>query len=146
MNSSPLSLPILGWREYADLPDWGVHHLRCKIDTGARTSALHVEHLVREADGSLTFDLILRESPHRRAVRVHAPEVRVSKVKPKPGLLEERPVVRTRLRIGDQEWPAEFSLVERQGMLCRALLGRRAFEGRFLVDASARYLHRRVGP
>lgn len=142
MRPSPPSLPILGWREYVDLPEWGVAGLRCKIDTGARTSALHVENLVRELDGSLGFDLILREHPERRAVRVRAPQVRVSKVKPKPGLLEERPVVRTQLRIGDQEWTTEFSLVERRGMLCRALLGRRAFEGRFLVDAAARYLHK----
>lgn len=130
--------PVLGWRERIDIPDWGVRGVRAKIDTGARTSAIHVSGLEPVADDRVRFDVVVRERP-RRVVSVEAEVVRWSSVRPSSGKARSRPVVRTRLRIGGIEREAEVGLVSRKGMLCRMLVGRRALDG-LLVDPAQRYL------
>ena len=130
--------PIVGWRERIDIPDWGVRRVRAKIDTGARTSAIHVDHIEPISDERVRFEVVLRESP-RRTVMVEADVVRSSSVRPSSGRAQQRPVVLVRLRIGEVEREAEVSLVSRKGMLCRMLVGRRALEG-LLVDPTRRYL------
>lgn len=130
---------MVGWRERIDLPEWGIRGLRVKIDTGARTSAIHVSHVEELPDGRLRFDVVKRTNPAVRHVTVEADHVRVSAVKPSSGELQERPVVRALMRLGPIEREIEVSLVDREGMLCRMLLGRTALEG-ILVDATRRYV------
>jgi len=130
--------PILGWRERIDIPGWGVRGVRAKIDTGARTSAIHVDGIEAIADDRVRFEVVVRERP-RRVVSVEAEVVRWSSVRPSSGRAQQRPVVRARLHIGAVEREAEVSLVSRKGMLCRMLVGRRALKG-LLVDPAARYL------
>jgi len=125
---------VVGWREFIDLPEWGIRSVRAKIDTGARTSAIHVAHLEDLGDGRVRFEVVARERPERRTHWVEAEVVRESVVKPSSGERQARPVVRTRIRIGDREHDAELSLVCREGMLCRMLVGRTALEGTFIVD------------
>src|SRR5690606_18237233 len=129
---------VLGWRERIDIPDWGVRGVRAKIDTGARTSAIHVSGLKPMADDRVRFDVVVRERP-RRVVSVEAEVVRWSNVRPSSGRAQSRPVVRTRLCIGGIEREADGGLVSRRGMLCRMLVGRRALDG-LLVDPAQRYL------
>ena len=130
----------LGWREYVGLPAWGVRRVRAKIDTGARTSAIHVAQIQEMQDGHIRFEVVVRERPERETVWVDAePVVRESSVKPSSGDLQQRPVVRTTMRIGDVEQEVELSLVCRAGMLCRMLVGRTALDGHFVVDPSLRY-------
>jgi hypothetical protein len=130
--------PVLGWRERIDIPDWQVGGVRAKIDTGARTSAIHVDGVEQIADDRVRFEVVVRERP-RRTVTVEADVVRWSSVRPSSGRSQQRPVVRARLRIGPVEREAEVSLVSRKGMLCRMLVGRRALDG-LLVDPNRRYL------
>lgn len=130
--------PIVGWRERIDIPDWGVRRVRAKIDTGARTSAIHVDHIEEISAERVRFEVVLRESP-RRTTMVEADVVRSSSVRPSSGRAQQRPVVLVKLRIGEVEREAEVSLVSRKGMLCRMLVGRRALEG-LLVDPTRRYL------
>lgn len=130
---------VVGWREIAALPDWRIPSILAKIDTGARTSALHVEHLVELDDGRLRFDVVIHEQPGRKVKTVEAQAVRWSKVRPSSGERQVRPVIRTRLRLGDWEREVEVSLVQRRGMLCRMLIGRTAMHG-LVVDPKRRYL------
>lgn len=130
--------PILGWRERVDIPEWGVRGVRAKIDTGARTSAIHVDHIEPLGEDRVRFEVVVRESP-RRTVLVEADVVRWSSVRPSSGRAQQRPVVRTQLHIGAEQREAEVSLVSRKGMLCRMLVGRRALDG-LLVDPHRRYL------
>jgi hypothetical protein len=132
---------IVGWREVVALPDWGIRAVRAKIDTGARTSAIHVDSLAELPDGRVRFDVVVREKPTLQTVRVEADLVRRAVVKPSHGKRQERLVCRTVMRIGPLEHEVELSLVSRKGMLCRMLVGRRALPGHVLVDPGRKYLH-----
>ena len=134
------SRPVIGWREYVALPDWGIERVRVKTDTGARTSAIHVANYVDQEDGTARFDVVISERPKRRTIHVRASLVREAVVKPSSGKRQRRPVVRTTLQLGGVSKQIEITLVCRKGMLCRMLLGRTALEDDFLVDASKKYL------
>lgn len=130
----------IGWREFVALPDWGIRSVRAKIDTGARTSAIHTGAIETLDDGRIRFEVIVRERPVRKTVWVTAEPVRESVVKPSTGEKQQRIVCRTRMRLGPVEREIELSLVPRDGMLCRMLLGRKGLDGRFIVDPSRKYL------
>jgi hypothetical protein len=131
---------IIGWTEYIDFPDWGISGLKAKVDTGARTSALHVEDLVRHEDGWVTFDVVLHRHRQERRRHVRTRAVKVARVRSSTGHYTERAFVHTRIRIGMIEKEIEFSLVSRHTMLFRMLLGRTALEHDFWVDVSRRNL------
>lgn len=133
-------LPIVGWRERVDLPDWGLKRVRAKIDTGARTSAIDVANIEELSDGRIRFEVVSRVRPVRRTRWVEAEAVRVSTVKPSHGETQQRYVCRTMLRVGPVEREIEISLVCRSGMLCRMLLGRTALNDAVLIDPSSKYL------
>lgn len=139
MDPQPSAPLILGWRERVDLPLWNIHGVRAKIDTGARTSAIHVADFQHLPGGRIRFEVVLRERPQRRTRWIEADIVRESVVKPSSGQIQTRPVVRTTLGIGPLSIEAELGLVCRQGMLCRMLVGRRAIAGLALVDPGCTY-------
>lgn len=141
MAESHDNLTTLGWREQVALPDWGIRRIRAKIDTGARTSAVHVGDIQQLENGHVCFEVVIREKPKRRTVWIDAePIVRDATVKPSSGHRQQRPVVKTRIVLGGIEREIELSLVCRKGMLCRMLIGRTALEGVFVVDPSKKYL------
>lgn len=141
MAGHPDDKITIGWREQIALPDWGIKRVRAKIDTGARTSAIHVAQIEEQDNGHIRFEVVVRERPSRKTVWIDAERVvRESSVKPSSGDLQQRPVVKTRIILGGVERKIELSLVCRQGMLCRMLIGRTALEGAFLVDSSGKYL------
>ena len=131
---------VIGWREHVSFPDWGVGPVRAKIDTGARTSAIHVADIEDLGDGRIRFEVVTRERPKRRTVWVEAEPVRTATVKPSTGDKQSRPVVSTRFRLGGVEQTIELGLVCRKGMLCRMLVGRTALADRFVVDPQRKNL------
>lgn len=136
----PASKIIVGWRESIGLPDWGIPSLRAKIDTGAKTSALDVDQIETLADGQVRFDVVLSNKHRRRKKWITAPVVRTTVVRSSNGGREIRFVVSTTLRLGGLDRLAEFTLVRREGMLCRMLIGRAALAPHYLVDVSQTYL------
>ncbi|MFG0312574.1 MAG: ATP-dependent zinc protease, partial [Phycisphaerales bacterium] len=114
-----------------------------KIDTGAQTSAIHVEHL-EVLDGSrVRFDVVVARATKKRPERTVSVEtdlVRTARVRPSTGKLQRRPVVEALVQIGPVARRVELSLVSREHMLCRMLLGRTALAGSVLVDVSQTYL------
>lgn len=129
-------LPILGWREYLDLPEWGVSGILAKIDTGARTSALHVADLVEQEDGRIAFDVVIRRRNPEKSFRVVTDYVRTTRVRSSTGHSQKRYVIETDIRIGDHVKRIEIGLTSRHNMICRMLVGRTALEHNFLVDSS----------
>jgi hypothetical protein len=138
-RSAPEPL-IIGVTEYVDIPEWRILSLRAKIDTGARSSALHVENIRELASGRVRFDVRLSRSQSERRVTVEAPVVRRGRVRPSSGELEARIFVAVKVRIGPVEREIELSLVDRGRMIFRMLIGRRALAHAFLVDPSRRYV------
>jgi hypothetical protein len=131
---------VIGCAEYVDIPQWNVRHVRAKVDTGARTSALHVEH-VREIEGGyVRFDVRLHRNRADRRVTVEAPISRRGRVRTSSGLTQVRIFVRCAIRIGPVEREIEVSLVNRASMIFRMLLGRSALSHGILVDPGRAYL------
>ena len=142
---------VLGWKEYLDLPDLGIFRLKAKVDTGARTSTLHVDSIeVLEAspDGSELVEIALR--PYRRRpdlrVRTQVRVLRRMRVVDSGGHPEVRPVIETEMVLGPVRKKILVTLTDRSGMLFRMILGRKALEGDFRVDVAQKYRFRKRAP
>jgi hypothetical protein len=147
----PPEIRTAGWKEYLDLPELGVFRLKAKVDTGARTSTLHVDTLnVLEVlpDGTEMVELVI--SPDRRRpevqVRARARVLKRMRVVDSGGHPEVRPVVETELVLGPVRKRILLTLTDRSGLLFRMILGRKALEGDFRVDVARKYLFRRFHP
>lgn len=136
----------IGWKEYVQLPDWGVPRVKAKVDTGARTSALDVVRYELHADPSGVLVAELGLSLHRRrpdeVLTVRVPVLRLVKVRNSGGACEERPLIETTLRLGPVTKRILLTVTRRASMRFRMLLGRKALEGDFIVDVSRKYLLR----
>lgn len=134
-------LPLLGWREWLALPALGIEAIRAKIDSGARSSALHVdsiEEFRRDASEWVAFSLDPGSSG--RPVSCEAPVIGRRPVTDSGGHTSERPFIRTDLLVAGQRLAIEINLTSRRNMLFPMLLGRTAMAGRFLVDPAASFL------
>jgi len=144
---TPTPAPTLapaGWREWVALPDLSPVPIKAKLDTGARTSALHAHDMVvsEGADPArVAFELhpIQRSSRHR--TRVDLPVESFRRIRSSTGHTERRPVVTTPIRIGDHAYEIELTLTARDEMGFRLLLGRSALRRRFVVDAGRSFLN-----
>lgn len=136
------SIITLGWREYVALPDLGLPAIRAKLDTGARTSALHAFRLERfRRKGAPWVRFWIHPLRKHREIE-HQTEAEVVDrrvVSDSGGHRQRRLVVVTRVGLGSDTWPVEVTLTNRDRMLFPMLLGRTAMEGRIMVDPSASY-------
>ena len=134
---------LIGWREWAGLPDFDVKHINAKIDTGAKTSAIHAFRIrVTVIKGVDHVEVYLHPVQRRKKPEVFcsAPVAGRRIVRSSNGQEEERYVIETRLRLGRRVWKIELTLTNRDAMGFRLLLGRDALGRRFLIDAGASYL------
>jgi hypothetical protein len=124
----------IGEIELVSIADFGIERLPVRVDTGARTSALHVEHLRELGNGRVSFELGSELAP------IEAVISRRGRVRSTSGELQTRLFVTTRVRLGDVEDRVELGLVDRGHMHYRMLLGRSALAGRFVVDVARRFV------
>ncbi len=143
MPGRTLSLPTLGWREWVALPDLGIPRLKCKVDTGARSSALHAFYLEPFAS----------RGKHRIRFGIHPLQMRTDReyictadvldqriVADSGGHRERRYVIETTVVLGEESWPIEITLTDRDTMRFRMLLGRTAIDKKFVVNPASSYL------
>lgn len=134
---------VLGWREWIALPELGIPAIRAKIDSGARTSALHVEAIEefqRQGAEWVRFKLDPVTRSRQRAHWLEAPLLERREVTDSGGGISLRPFIRTAVQIADQRYPIEINLTNRRGMLFPMLLGRTAMRGRWLIDVQQSYV------
>lgn len=138
----PVREPVpIGWKETIDLPDWGIHNLVAKADTGAKSSAIDVRDITMLDDGRVRFVIAADRKDESLTRTIEAEVVAEQKVRSSNGAVQRRIKVQTTLKIGRRKKRVMFSLVNRHRMICRAILGREALAGDFIVDSEAKYLH-----
>jgi hypothetical protein len=134
---------IIGWREWAGLPDLGLFAIKAKVDTGAKTSSLHAFDIrLEKKEGKKTyvhFKVHPLQSDLTLVVTCKAPLVDKRIVSDSGGHKEERYVIRTWLQLGTLKKRVELTLSNRETMKYRMLIGRSALK-QFYIDPSQSYL------
>jgi len=134
---------LIGNLETCHLPDLGIRDLPVRIDTGAKTSSLHVDNMERTKKNGkphISFDLHPDIYNLEQVCRCTAPIVDTRKIKSSNGEVEQRYVIQTSFQLGELIWPIEISLSNRQDMSYLMLLGRQGMGDKVLVDPSQSFL------
>lgn len=134
---------ILGSEEWCSFPELGIPTIKARVDSGAKTSALHAINIApfkKEGQNWVKFDINPIQNNVKTVIHCEAPLVDKRIVKSSSGFREERYVIQTNLEIGNSNWIIEMTLTNRDSMGFRMLLGREAMSGRVLVDPEQQYL------
>ena len=134
---------LIGWREWVGLPELGIKFLKCKIDTGARSSALHafyIEPFEENGIQRVRFGIHPRQRNIDKVVECVSDIIDERIVTDSGGHQEKRIVIQTTVVMVSHIFPVEMTLTNRDTMRFRMLLGRTAMAGRFMVDPASSYL------
>lgn len=137
------SKTVLGWREWVSLPELGIDKIKAKVDTGARTSALHAFDVkLKEENGKRTvsFKMHPLQKNTDYVVECQAEVIDERDVTDSGGHREKRLVIKTTVNIGELCLPVEVTLTDRDTMKFRMLLGRTALKPGFIVDPARSFL------
>ncbi|WAK00985.1 ATP-dependent zinc protease family protein [Methylobacter sp. YRD-M1] len=143
MTDLSTQLPMLGWREWVALPELNIGQIKAKIDTGARSSALHAFTIDPYRKGGQRWVMFAIHPSQLRTdvmVECHAPVIDRRLVSDSGGHKQLRYVIETELVLGRSLIRAEMTLTNRDSMRFRMLLGRTAMNRRFVIDPSSSYL------
>ncbi|MBT4739947.1 MAG: ATP-dependent zinc protease [Rhodospirillaceae bacterium] len=136
-------LPAIGWREWVALPDLDIDKIKVKVDTGARTSALHAYRIKKFTKDDATYVRFFvhpHQGKKKPEIECTALVVDERPVTNSGGKTTQRYVIRTTIVAGEERWPIELTLTNRDEMGFRMLLGRQAVRRRFVVDPGRSYI------
>tara|TARA_R110002111_G_scaffold36498_1_gene70851 strand:+ start:979 stop:1422 length:444 start_codon:yes stop_codon:yes gene_type:complete len=134
---------IIGSLEDFDLPELGIMGIQVRIDTGAKTSSLHVDNLTRFTKAGkpwVQYDIHPNIHNVDEIIHCESPIKDIRRVKSSNGTSEERYVIKTMVKVGDASWPIEITLTNREDMSNLMLFGREGMGDRVLIDPSATFL------
>jgi hypothetical protein len=149
MTNTSSSLPILGWREWVGLPELNIAEIKAKVDTGARSSALHAFAIDPYRKGGqrwVMFAIHPLQSHTDLIIECHTPIKDRRLVSDSGGHKQRRYVIETQIILGQSVITAEMTLTNRDSMLFRMLLGRTTMNSRFVIDPNASYLQGKPHP
>jgi len=133
----------VGNLETCSLPELGIKDLQVRVDTGAKTSSLHVDNLEKIQKGGkpwVKFDLHPDIYHVERVIKCEAALTDLRSIKSSNGVSETRYVISTLFQLGSNSWPIEITLTDRSDMSYLMLLGREGMKDRILVDPSSTFL------
>lgn len=131
---------LIGWREVVALPDFDLYEIKAKIDTGAKTSALHaqnIQYFVEKGKTYVQFDFF-DEKENKVSVKSKLLEER--KIKSSNGHITIRPVVETKIKMGPVQFKIELTLINRDLMDFKMLIGREALKNFFIINPARSFL------
>lgn len=134
---------IIGSLEVCDLPEIGITNLQIRVDTGAKTSSLHVDNLtefLREGKPWVKFDIHPDAHNVDRIIACESPVYDSRTIKSSNGESQERYVIKTLFGLGGKTWPIQITLTDRSDMSYLMLFGRQGMGSRVLVDPSKTFL------
>lgn len=135
---------ILGWREWVGLPEFNIARIKAKIDTGARSSALHaftIDPYLKGCEPWVMFAIHPDQRNTELIVECHARVKDRRLVTDSGGHKQRRYVIESYLIVGSAQFSAEITLTNRDNMRFRMLIGRTMLNGHFMVNPMASYLH-----
>ena len=138
---------ILGRKEWVSLPDLGLPAIKAKVDTGARTSALHARRIEPFGSGTaMKVRFLVHPIPLRPYIEIacEAGVKDLREVTNSSGDKEQRYIIETPIRIDGREWRIELGLTNREAMTYRMLLGRQAIPADVLVNPADAFLRPRL--
>lgn len=138
-------LPI-GWKEWCALPELNIREIKAKIDTGAKTSALHAEIIsINEYEGEkfIRFKVFTHQNDRMLSKICKARLIAQRNVMSSNGIKEHRYVILTKLTIGKITFDTEITLSDRSPLRFRMLLGRLALRKHFLIDPGKSHMQGR---
>ncbi len=136
-------LTVIGWREMLALPELNVDHIKVKIDTGARTSALHAfncQELKRDDKTMIRFEIHPLQRDNKQTIVAEAELLEYRRITNSGGHAQIRPVILTTAKLGEHQWQIELTLTNRDVMGFRMLLGRQAMKNRFAINPGKSFL------
>ncbi len=134
---------VIGWREWVSMPDLAIPYIKAKVDTGAKTSALHafyVSPFDKHGEPWVRFGVHPLQASRDYIVECEAKVKDVRRVTDSGGHAEMRHVIETTLLVQGEPRTIEVTLTDRESMMFRMLLGRSALKKRFLVDSGKSFL------
>lgn len=125
----------VGWSEWCCLPGLDIPYIKAKVDTGAKTSALHAFDIEADSDDKIVkFNVHPVQGDSKIRIPCEAEIIDIRSVMSSNGHIERRYVIKTPLRLGEKKWKIEITLSNRDPLQYRMLLGREALQKRVLVD------------
>ncbi len=140
---------FIGWNEWCSLPELGINKIKAKIDTGAKTSAIHAYAIKAYHSKNKKFVKFSVHPFQKRtdiSINCHAEVLDERHIMSSNGHIENRYVITTPIRLGNQEWPIELTLSDRDPLRFRMLLGREALKGRVVIDPNRKLLQKLLKP
>lgn len=130
---------LIGRNEWCQLPDLSIPAIKAKIDTGAKTSAIHalnIESIEKDQKKYAHFDINPLQGNNDLLIHCVAPIIDERYITSSNGHKEHRLVIKTHLKIGEKIWEIELTLSNRDPLRYRMLLGREALNNRVIIDPS----------
>ena len=134
---------IIGRLESITLPEFKIHDMSIKTDTGAKTSSLHVDNIVvLSVEGKQIVQFDIHPDIHNvdKITHCETSVFDIREIKSSNGSIERRYVIKTPMILGTETWEIEITLSDRSSMNYLMLLGCQAMNGKVLVDPSAVFL------